>query len=198
MAADAGGGRRCEPLRLIQVGAGAMGRAWLAGRCAESADVELVGLVDLDADDRAAGGRRARASPTCRVAGSLAELLDRVDADAVINVTVPARPPRRQHRGAAAGLPVLCEKPLAESVAEGLSMIAAAELSGQLLMVSQSRRYWRAADGVPAARSPQLGPIGIGRLQLLQGAALRRLPRGDGRTRCWSTWPSTSSTWPAT
>ena len=60
----------------------------------------------------------------------------------MINVTVPVAH-AGQHRGAAAGLPVLCEKPLAESVARGLSMIAAAELSGQLLMVSQSRRYWR-------------------------------------------------------
>ena len=52
------------------------------------------------------------------------------------------------HRGVAttalrAGLPVLSEKPLAESVSSGLSMIAAAELSGRLLMVSQSRRYFR-------------------------------------------------------
>ncbi|HEX8487051.1 MAG TPA: Gfo/Idh/MocA family oxidoreductase, partial [Propionibacteriaceae bacterium] len=39
--------------------------------------------------------------------------------------------------------PVLCEKPLADSVSAGLGMIAAAEHSRQLLMVSQSRRYWR-------------------------------------------------------
>ena len=48
---------------------------------------------------------------------------------------------------------MLCEKPLAESVSAGLSMIAAAELSGQLLMVSQSRRYWRNLDAF-RRRSP--------------------------------------------
>ena len=38
-----------EPVRLVQVGAGAMGRAWLRliGR---STDVRLVGLADLDVD----------------------------------------------------------------------------------------------------------------------------------------------------
>ena len=38
-----------EPLRLVQVGAGGMGRAWLRNLAANP-DVRLVGLVDLDAD----------------------------------------------------------------------------------------------------------------------------------------------------
>lgn len=40
-----------------------------------------------------------------------------------------------------AGLPVLGEKPAAQNVAEALSLAAAAEVTGQLFMVSQSRRY---------------------------------------------------------
>ena len=36
-----------ERIKIIQVGAGAMGRLWL-DVVASSADVELVGLVDLD------------------------------------------------------------------------------------------------------------------------------------------------------
>ena len=38
-----------RPLRLVQVGAGGMGRAWLRAITANP-DVELVGLVDLDLD----------------------------------------------------------------------------------------------------------------------------------------------------
>jgi predicted dehydrogenase len=133
-------------LRLVQVGAGAMGRLWLRTIRA-SPDVELVGLVDVNVDT----ARRAAAEaglPELEVAGSLEALLAGVAADAVLNVTVPAA-----HRGVSttallAGLPVLCEKPLAESVAAGLSMVAAAELSGRLLMVSQSRRYWRTLDAL--------------------------------------------------
>lgn len=57
------------------------------------------------------------------------------------------------------GLPVLGEKPLAESISAGLSMIAAAELSGQLLAVSQSRRYWRNLTAL-RAQIAQLGALG--------------------------------------
>ena len=38
-----------EPLRIIQVGAGAMGQAWLK-LLGESDQTELVGLVDLNID----------------------------------------------------------------------------------------------------------------------------------------------------
>lgn len=145
------------PLRLVQVGAGGMGRAWL-GTIAANPEVDLVGLVDLDlaVASAAAADHGFTGVP---VATSLAELLTaRVGVDAVINVTVP-----RAHRpvntaALAAGLPVLCEKPLAESVQECLTMTAAAELSGQLLMVSQSRRYWRAVSTL-RRQLADLGPV---------------------------------------
>ena len=38
-----------EPVRLVQVGAGLMGRAWLQV-ISGSPDVQLVGLADLDVD----------------------------------------------------------------------------------------------------------------------------------------------------
>ena len=41
--------RMPDPLRLLQVGAGGMGRAWLR-TIADNPDVDLVGLVDLDVD----------------------------------------------------------------------------------------------------------------------------------------------------
>ena len=58
---------------------------------------------------------------------------------------------------------------------------------------SQSRRY---NDQLVALREHgrELGGVGTAEHRVLQGAALRRLPRGDGRTRCWSTWRSTRST----
>jgi predicted dehydrogenase len=55
-----------------------------------------------------------------------------------------------------AGLAVLCEKPLAPTVAQGLSTAAASEVTGQLLMVSQSRRYY----GSLTAFKEQLASIG--------------------------------------
>ncbi len=146
-----------EPIRIIQVGAGAMGRAWLQV-IADSDQAELVGLVDLNID---AARQSADATGFSRVAvaSSLEEMFGQVDAQAVLNVTIPAAHAAVSTTALRHGLPVLCEKPLAESVSTGLSMIAAAELSGQLLMVSQSRRYWRNLSAFRQQIS-QLGPVG--------------------------------------
>jgi predicted dehydrogenase len=134
-----------------------MGRAWLQ-TIADSEQAELVGLVDLNTE----AARQAADSSgfaDVAVARSLAELFDRVDAQAVVNVTIPAAHASVSTTALLHGLPVLCEKPLAESVSTGLSMIAASELSGQLLMVSQSRRYWRNLSAF-RRQITQLGPIG--------------------------------------
>ena len=146
-----------EPIRMIQVGAGLMGRIWLQV-IGESDQADLVGLVDLNTH---AARQAADASgfPGVVVAGSLEELFDQVDAQAVLNVTVPLAHASVSNTALLHGLPVLCEKPLAETVSQGLSMIAAAELSGQLLMVSQSRRYWRNLSAF-RQQIAQLGPIG--------------------------------------
>ena len=146
-----------EPIRIIQVGAGLMGRSWLQV-IGESEQTELVGLVDLNTDV-ARQAADASGFPGVAVAGSLEELFDRVDAQAVLNVTVPLAHASISNTALLHGLPVLCEKPLAETVSQGLSMIAAAELSGQLLMVSQSRRYWRNLSAF-RQQIAQLGPIG--------------------------------------
>ena len=162
---------RPEPLRIVQVGAGSMGRAWLHN-LAESPDAELVGLADLDP-----GLARSAAVDTGHgevpVATSVAELLERVEADAVVNVTVPAAHRSVSEVALRRGLPVLCEKPLAETVAVGLSMAAAADLTGRLLMVSQSRRYWRHLDTLRRLVG-QLGAIGT------IGCTFRKAPRFGG------------------
>jgi predicted dehydrogenase len=130
-----------EPLRLILVGAGRMGWLWL-DVIGQSADVRLVGVVDLD---RTAAQRAAAAAglPAEASATTLEELVGRVAADAVINVTVPEAHAEVSTTALLSGLSVLCEKPAAHTISAALSMAAAAEVSKRLLMVSQSRRYWR-------------------------------------------------------
>ena len=155
------------PLKVVQVGAGGMGRAWLA-TVAANPDVELVGLVDLSTETASAAAAE-HGFASVPVGRSVAELLAAgVEVDAVINVTVPRAHHPVNTAVLAAGLPVLCEKPLAESVAECLSMVAAAELSGQLLMVSQSRRYWRAVT-VLRAQLAELGPVASASCQFFKG-----------------------------
>jgi predicted dehydrogenase len=147
-----------EPVRLIQVGAGLMGRAWLRV-IGESSDVRLVGLADLDLDTAQRSAADAGFTDIT-VATTLEELLARVEADAVVNVTIPKAHAEVSTIALLSSLPVLCEKPLADTLPAALSMIAAAETSDRLLMVSQSRRYWRYLEGL-RGQIARLGRLGL-------------------------------------
>jgi len=146
------------PLRVVVVGAGGMGRAWLR-TVEQSPLVELAGIVDLDLEAaRAAAAWLGR--PDLPVGDGTAQLASDAEAQAVINVTVPAAHHPVTTEALAAGLPVLGEKPVASTVAQGLSLAAAAELHGQLFMVSQSRRYNRRLFEAKRL-SGALGRVGI-------------------------------------
>ena len=149
---------RATPLKVVQVGAGGMGRAWIAALQANP-DVELVGLVDLDLATARAAVQEAGLAGLV-LGTSVAQVAASTGAEAVVNVTVPAAHHPVNVEALFAGLPVLCEKPVAPTVAEGLSLAAAAEASGQLLMISQSRRYFHGLTQLKAAAG-QLGGIGV-------------------------------------
>ncbi|MFF2454483.1 Gfo/Idh/MocA family protein [Isoptericola sp. NPDC058082] len=118
-----------------------MGRAWLSAIRAEPG-AELAGVVDLDLD--AARGALAEAGLADVPVGTDAVALAReTGSRAVVNVTVPAAHHPVTTAALFAGLPVLGEKPVAESVPRALSLAAAAEVTGELFVVSQSRRYNR-------------------------------------------------------
>ncbi|GAB2933226.1 Gfo/Idh/MocA family protein [Nonomuraea fastidiosa] len=144
-------------LRVVQVGAGAMGMAWLRTLTA-SADVEVAGVADLDVERARAAVREVGCAAP--VAGSLGELLARVEPDAVVNVTVPAAHTSVSVEALFAGVPVLCEKPAAPTLAEAMLQAAASEASGRLLMISQSRRYY-AALAEYRRLIARLGPPGL-------------------------------------
>lgn len=148
--------KAAAPLRIIQVGAGAMGHTWLhtLGR---SPDTELVGLVDLDLElaRRVSEEELAAVVPVAR---SLTELVEFVGADAVVNVTVPAAHNPVNEEALRAGLPVLCEKPISPTVAEAQRIAEVAKETGRLLMISQSRCYLNQFTALREAVA-ELGPI---------------------------------------
>lgn len=148
-----------RPLRLVQVGAGGMGRAWLRN-IAANPDVELVGLVDLNLDAaRAALAELGTDDGVVLVGVSAAKVARQVGADAIVNVTVPVAHLTVNREALGAGYPVLCEKPAAQTVAAAYQQAAAAEVHGELLMISQSRRYYAALDAL-RDQLPSLGEIG--------------------------------------
>ena len=155
-----------EPVRLVQVGAGLMGRAWLRV-IGESPDVRLVGLADLDLDTARSSAADAGITDVA-VATTLEELLGQIEADAVINVTIPEAHAEVSTVALLSGLPVLCEKPLADTLPAALSMIAAAEAGARLLMISQSRRYGRKVEGL-RGQIARLGRLGLVACSVFKG-----------------------------
>jgi predicted dehydrogenase len=140
-----------RPLRAVQVGAGSMGRTWLAAIDANP-DVELVGLVDLDATAaRAALAAVLQDHGPVAVGTSLHEVAVATSADVVVDVTVPAAHLPVTLEALRLGLAVLGEKPLAVTTAQAQELVAAAEVTGRLFMVSQSRRYDRNLSALHAA-----------------------------------------------
>jgi predicted dehydrogenase len=145
------------PLRVVVGGAGNMGREWLATVTA-SPEVELVGVADLEL----AAARGAAASvgrPDLPVGGDAVLLARQTGAQALINVTIPEAHHPVTTAALFAGLPVLGEKPVAETVSRALSLVAAAEVTGELFMVSQSRR-WNPQLSTLRAMTARLGAIG--------------------------------------
>ncbi|RZS87580.1 putative dehydrogenase [Motilibacter rhizosphaerae] len=140
-----------DPLRVVVVGAGAMGRGWLRTVLADDG-VALAGVVDLDVAAARAGVADV-GQPDLPVGTDLLALAARTGAQAVVDVTVPGAHHAVTTQALRGGLPVLGEKPAAETVARTLSLAAAAELTGELFMVSQNRRWNPHLAALRAARA---------------------------------------------
>ncbi|WP_193103894.1 Gfo/Idh/MocA family protein [Brachybacterium sp. FME24] len=130
------------PLKVVVIGAGGMGRAWIA-TVLRSADAQLVGVVDVidGAAARAVDDVVPEAQRPEIVTGTdTVVVAQRAGADAVIDVTIPAAHHAVTADALHAGFPVLGEKPCAATLAEAVSLAGHAETTGKLFMVSQSRR----------------------------------------------------------
>ncbi len=149
-----------DPLPVLLVGAGSMGRAWLAAIQADP-EVRLAGVVDLDRAAATAAARSVAAALGAEVpvGPDAVALAAATGARAIVNVTVPAAHHPVTSAALRAGLPVLGEKPAAGTLAEAVSLAAVAEQTGQLFMVSQSRR-WNPQVFALRAMAEGLGAIG--------------------------------------
>jgi predicted dehydrogenase len=144
-------------LRLIQVGAGGWGETWLE-RVVASPLWDLVAVVDVDRD------LLTRVCEAHGVPGftSVEQATGAVEADAALIVT-----PVTTHLAVAAdafdaGLHVLIEKPLADTMANAHELVRRCEEAGRTLMVSQNYRFRRAAQVVSRIMGEGwLGPLGF-------------------------------------
>jgi predicted dehydrogenase len=124
--------------RVIIVGAGSISNAWFPPIQAE--ELQVAAVVDLRVAAAEAQIEKYKL-PGAIASSDLAKTLREVQAEFVLDLTVPQAHCDVTCQALAAGLHVIGEKPMAASMAEASKMIAASERSGKLYMVSQSRRW---------------------------------------------------------
>jgi len=123
--------------RAIVVGAGGISGAWFPPLKEEGVDVKAV----VDIKKEAAEERIAKYELSAMASDDLAKTLAEVEADFLVDLTIPAAHCEVTCAGLEAGLHVVSEKPMAASMDEARRMVATAEKTGKLYMVSQSRRW---------------------------------------------------------
>lgn len=146
-------------IKALLVGAGGMGRTW-GKNLKDHPDVEVAGWVDLrpGAAQEAADGLQLSGLHT---GDDLGKALAKVKPDFVVDVTIPEAHRDVTLQALAAGVPVLGEKPMADSMERAREMVAASEKAGKLYMVSQSRRYDARLHAYRTLIQEQVGALGI-------------------------------------
>lgn len=119
------------------VGAGGISNAWFPPLIAEKVDIAAV--VDLRVE--AAKAQIAKYNLDALAMADLREALRRTRPDFVLDLTVPEAHCRVTCEALRAGCHVLGEKPMAATMTQARQMVRAAEETGRLYMVSQSRRW---------------------------------------------------------
>lgn len=126
-------------MKVIQVGIGGMGGTWLKAVLA-SEQVEYAGFVEVNPQIAESQAEKFGLDRS-KIFSSLADALNSVSADALIDVTPPQFHREISFAAMNAGLPVLSEKPLASNYADALAIVEKANATGVLHMVAQNYRY---------------------------------------------------------
>lgn len=140
-------------MKVAIIGAGTMG-LFHGSAYAEMPGVELVGIVDA----RAEASEALAARLDTRAFASLETMLSATEPD-VIDVCVPTDQHRRcTEAAAAAGRHVICEKPMARTLADARAMVSACEAAGVRLFVAHVVRFF--PEFVRARQLVEEGAVG--------------------------------------
>jgi predicted dehydrogenase len=155
-------------IKLIQVGIGGMGNTWL-NACLASPEVEYAALVEINPATVEAQVSKYHLEGT-PVYESLEQALANVAADGVIVVTPPQTHRALSVAAMRAGLPVLSEKPLADTREAAEEIVRVARETGLLHMVAQNYRYSRPVQTLKRVLdSDQLGSVGAVAISFYRG-----------------------------
>ncbi len=128
-----------NPKRAVVVGCGGMGKGWMR-TIRENPRAELVGVVDVRREAAEAAAKEF-GLPADRAFTDVKSAIAACGPDFVCDITVPEAHCPTTVAALGLGVPVIGEKPLAASMAEGVKMVKAAAKARLTSMVSQSRRY---------------------------------------------------------
>jgi predicted dehydrogenase len=126
-------------MNVVLVGCGVMSKAWLEA-ASQTAGLNIVGLVDLDADRARARAREFDLSGAA-IDSNLDAVLQQTRPEAVFDVVVPAARREVAFSAFAHHCHLLTEKPLADSLDNAHAIIAAARHANRVHAVVQNRRY---------------------------------------------------------
>jgi predicted dehydrogenase len=143
---------------LIQIGVGGWGATWVE-KTEASTGWELVACVDTQPEALREVQHR-HGFPADRCFATVADAASATGAVAALVVVPPHLHLPVAAEAFAAGLHVLVEKPLADTMANGKEMVARADANGLCLMVSQNYRYKAAPRAVARLLAePWLGAV---------------------------------------
>lgn len=156
-------------MKVIQVGIGGMGNAWLKA-VNRSEVVQFAGFVEINEEIVASQVVAYDLDPAV-IFSSLPEALAALGpVDGVINVTPPQFHKAVTLTALDAGIPVLTEKPLAGTLDDAQTMLAKSEETGVLLTVAQNYRCSALARTVKQVLGDsQLGAVGAVDVRFFKG-----------------------------
>jgi predicted dehydrogenase len=157
-------------IRLVLSGHGVRGTQW-AEAIGTDPNGELAAIVDVNAAAEVSG---------IPFYPDLVSALDGEEADAVLLATPPEYHARDVLTAVERGLPVLCEKPLTEDLAEAVSLVEAVDRAGGTLLVGMNFRFLPVSDKVrQVVTSRGLGNIMFGQFTYIRNRDGRRADLND-------------------
>lgn len=145
-----------------------MGAVWLQ-TVLTSQEIEFAGFVEINPEVAAAQVEKFGLDQAL-IFGSLEEALSQVKADAVIDITPPQFHKQVSLVAMEAGLPVLSEKPLANTYEDAQAIVQKSNETGILHMVAQNYRYSTPAQTLKQVlQSDMMGAIGAVSVEFYKG-----------------------------
>lgn len=127
-------------MKIVQIGLGKFGFDWLNGILKDNKSVDVVGLVDNNENILSKvvnSGEFSQAICTT----NFEKALELTVPDFVLNVTPPKIHKQIVKRCIDYRIPVLCEKPIAETYDDALEMLKYSQAKGVPVMIAENYRY---------------------------------------------------------